>query len=688
MTEVWLKSEEVETLTGWTVRKIQREAERGKLKWRHAQDRKPNGRRSREYLADSLPMNFKLDLIKRGVIKSATEPSKALVKSAPVAGRAEIVVFGKDSQPSQKPRIVLPDPEAQAQAEQRLAAIMPLLEYAQLSTPVERMAWCSQRSLIVKNTDDLASQIAASQGCTRSSIWRWVKNYRTDGFAALADRIRSDKGVSRWSLQSDQHEELANLACFAVLQENLSVKMAWEIVKCRAHQFGLEPPSYETVRQIIEHVPGPVKTLALEGRRKYDEVFAEYLERAFVDLYANEVWVSDHMIHDVLVQNDLFDQKEREHMRLRFTGLLCMRTRRFVAYAWSQEGSSRSIVTCLRHALFCFGPPRQFYCDNGKDYQKVGRGARGGVWHLEEIPSEALGVIARLDIAMKYCQPFHPQAKLIERANNTIHQRWDRRFVTYTGPTPEQRPDRCIAALERHKKLLAQGRPDESDLPLASDFVRSTIAWIEGEYHRMSKDVRGMENITPLQAFEAYPWPAQKPAPRPEVLIPLLAERKKCTVRDSSVQIFGRRYRGADDLSRKAMHDVTGQEVTVLFDSLDPEYIAVCDNDGHLLAHLEPKNLLRQSDDDETRAAIADSMQERRRRYHDTRDQLDELSRRVLSSGYVPQNDQMIQLGKQLPIDVTAVVVHRPQLKPKADKSAVAPPSAAEIAANFFEETA
>jgi hypothetical protein len=117
-------------------------------------------------------------------------------------------------------------------------------------------------------------------------------------------------------------------------------------------------------------------------------------------------------LHDVLVQNDIFDGKTREHMRLRFTGPLDMRSRKVVGYAWSQEGSSRSIIVCLRHAVTTYGACRLFYCDNGVDYQKVGKGARSSAWALEEIPPEVMGVLARLNIEVGYYLKYHPSPSL------------------------------------------------------------------------------------------------------------------------------------------------------------------------------------------------------------------------------------------------------------------------------------
>jgi hypothetical protein len=368
----------------------------------------------------------------------------------------------------------------------------------------------------------------------------------------------------------------------------------------------------------------------------------------------------------VWVQNNLFDAKDRLPMRLSFTGIEDMRSRKFIGYAWSQAGSSRSIATCTRRALSHAGPGREFYCDNGLDFQKTARGAEGRPWCFDDIPLELKGIFARVGMSVRFCIKFHPQSKLIESANRTIKERFDRRFATYTGALGEH-PERCVAALDRHKKLLAQGRADESDLPLASEFIRAAVAWIEAEYHETPKNVPGMDGLTPNQAFEQFRWKDQPPPPAPRVLAVLLTERTTRIVRNDAIEMNNRRYVGADSDSQRALHDRCrpsddrgNRDIIIAFDPLDLDSLAAIDEDGHVFALLEPETFLRQAKDEETHAAIGASMRERQHRYHETRDQLNALSRRVRATGYIPQHEQMLRIGR-LPIDIDALVVHRPQ---------------------------
>jgi putative transposase len=578
---------------------------------------------------------------------------------------------------------VLTSPISQAQATERLAIIRPLLDYT---------AGCSIDGVAITSREMLVRFLMEKHNVSRRTLHLWLQRFKEGGFAALADK-RPDRTARRWAAQSERHTELADLAAYAFLHEHLSKRLAWEIVSKRAENLGIEPPSYETIRTMLEGLPAAVTTLALKGREKYDVIFAPYVSRGYEDMEAGEWLVTDHADLDELCRNDVFGKKDQHHMRLRFTGLEDMRSRRITACAFSEEGSSRSINSCLNQHISKHGIPRGIYADRGNDMILVGKGAVGSIWKVKDMPPEALGVLARLGVEIKHCLPYHGQSKIIERFNNILHQRFDRRWLTYCGPTPDERPERCEAALERHQKLLTAGRVDESPLPLASEVIRACALWIESEYNCMEKlGAKGMKGMTPNQAWDEFRWQKQPPPPEPQVLACLLAERETRTVHDNGIKLADRRYIGADEYSRKAMHDLTGEQVMIAFDPCNLDAIAVIDQDGTVIAQLEPENLLRHDDSPETRAAIAESMAERQHRYHETREQLDALSRRVRSTGYIPQNDAMLALGR-LPLDIAGMVVHRPQLgKPSitldAPSRPTTPAEAARIALQSLSERA
>jgi putative transposase len=580
----------------------------------------------------------------------------------------------------QNAALVTADPVAR----ERYNILLPILEYSADPERYARLTLADGKPVTSK--ERMILYVSATSGKSARTIKEWLRLFRDHGLAGLAEKQRSDKGVSRWVQEHPLMTQLAEIAAYVHVREDLSVTMAHQIIETRAAQLGLEAPSYSSIRRILQTVNPAAVTLSRKGERAYNQLFAPYIMRGFVDVGAGEVLVSDHMIHDVFVQDDLFDDRNRKLIRLRFTGLEDMRSRRIPAYAWSQEGSSRSIVTVLRAMLTTHGKFRQLYCDNGKDYQKVSRGARGSRWLIDEIPAEAMGVLARLNIDVKHCIPFHPQAKMIERANLTIHQRFDKRWSSYCGIRPEFRPEKCEKLMKHHDFLLSRDRVEESEIPLASEFIKAAVAWIEGEYNQVERKLPGMDGLSPVEAWEKHRWDRSVPVTGADVA-PLLLSRVRRTIRRGRIQIGDKSYVAADAQSSVALHDhgTPGNSVMVHFDECDESWIAAGDEYGRIFAYLKPDTPLRQSDDQENRDAISAAMERRGHLRKRTREQLAELDRRVLSTGYVPQKTQMLAIGN-LPIPIDGLVVHRPKLtRSRRDENAVAPQTAEQIAGDILE---
>lgn len=284
------------------------------------------------------------------------------------------------------------------------------------------------------------------------------------------------------------------------------------------------------------------------------------------------------------------------------------------------------------------------------------------MWTTADLRPELLGVVARIGAEVKFCLPFHPQAKSIERANNTIHGRFDKRWKTYCGNKPENRPDLCVALEARHKKLLAAGRVEESEVPLASVFIKAARAYIEADYNNRTKlKARGMQGMSPVEAWDAYRWKESKPVD-PLGVAPLFLGRTQRAIIHGRVHIGDNDYVAADKASAQELHDrgTPGKLHMILYDDYDDNYIAVADDNGYAVAWLRKERYLKQSDDDETHSAIKAIMEERSEHYHRTKDKLRALKGAVLDAGYVPQHQVMLAIGT-LPIPIDDVVVQRPR---------------------------
>jgi putative transposase len=565
-------------------------------------------------------------------------------------------------------RVALTDPEMQAQAESRLQIISPLLDY---NSQAPRLPFLRLKDgTPVTSFTRLVKYTSETSGFSEGTIFNWLNAFREGGKPALADRQRRDKNTSRFFAA---YPKAAWLAAYLYLDERASVRVAYEAIVRDLQLLQIPPedaPSYETVRSWLKQMPPALTTYARLGRKAYRERMAAYLRRSYTDNYANQVWVGDHMIHDVECANDLFEDVEwGAPIRIRLSAMLDYRSRLLVGASWAWEGSSRAIAATMRRAIFRHGQPEHIYVDNGKDYRKIARGAMPGYlrespiapaewWKAELEDIGHTGFCARLGIAVTHCLPHHPQSKHVERFFRTLHERFDKCWPTYTSGNPFTRPDATSLAMMDHRRLLRAGRVNESRHPLASRFILACLAWIE-EYNATPHTGEGMDGCSPLQVFDGNRNPNQKPAPDPAALALLLAEREKRMVRECAVTLKNRRYLPVDQAGWMTIHEWNEREVVVAYDPNDWECAAALDLDGCFLAWLQVEELIRFAPgNDQTQRQIAESFRTRRGLEKATRETLTTISRVARSNGAQSPLEAMAS-RLELPGDVAGIVTQR-----------------------------
>ncbi len=567
----------------------------------------------------------------------------------PAAPEAALPLFAAlhqaEAQPARR-RIALP-PEQEAAAHKRLAILQPLLDFTSALTPEAKLRFAQLRKRDGKNVrtaNDLAVYLAethstADAPLSRTTLWNWKARYEADGLVGLARKLRADKGVYKWA---EQYPDAAALVAATFLQPFATRQRAYDALRRDAAGLGMSTvPSYAAVCDYLGTLPPPAVVLAREGERAHNERMAPYLKRGYTDIGANDVWVADTMIHDVLVRNDCFgDRPGNEAVRLQLTALMDLRTRKLVGYTWVLDGSSRSITTALIRAVKAYGPCKTFYCDNGRDFQKVGRFAqpanRNAALEDEVQLIERTGALRQLGIAVQYCIKFHPQSKPIERFFRTLHLRLDAHFRHYTTGNAYLKPDATVEAAAKHGKLLRMGSPERSPLMAASHFVRMAEMWIEQDYNAQhAHRGQGMNGRTPDAVFdELYPL-AERRGFDPAVLDTLLWRREKRLVRECAVTVAGRRLIGASAYAAEVLYRANETEVIVCFDPNAPELGVVTDLDGHKLAEVRAERFATQSD--AAGPMIAASMQQRRELRNNTAESIRQLRKQVVIRGHVTE---------------------------------------------------
>ncbi len=536
--ERWLSREELARITGWHFDVITRKRKKRELLARQV-GKSRNGRQLFEYSALSLPAEYQIKFVSTLLAEPAQRGT--------VQGQAAQCEREVSPQPCCVP------PQKEEELKRAMSLIQPLIDHSH-----------GQSVLLLdghtaETFTDIVRDIAARNRLSLSSIWRYWTVYKSGRFTELVTKPRSDRGRSRYFRE---HPLAAEFVRHKYLNENLSAQMCWEALLrdrekvCRKD----EPPSYSTVALFVRTIPKPVQVLAREGKQAYERKCSPYVQRAPVDAMA--WWISDHRQFDVMVRNTLFAElRPDEPYRVWFTAIMDWGSRKIVGWCFAPSPSSRTISSALRVAALDYGFPKNFYWDNGKDYQKVRE-------QLEQITlsPEAAAVldregVTRVDVTSAL--PFHPRSKPIEA--HFTH--WSKRFdvlwrSSYLGNKPGNCPEAARTAQALHQKYL-KGKRAASPLPTDAEFILAAIQAID-DYN--DKPHRSLQHRTPNEVMEEqYPERHRRSA-NPRLLDVLFGERTLRVVRQGGcVQLDNMLYE-PDDASLFAMDLRKGQSVMVLRD--------------------------------------------------------------------------------------------------------------------------
>lgn len=655
-------------MRGWSPSTIDRKARAREIVWRPIRQTGQAGRPPREYFVTSLPPEVQ-DRI-RGQQPHVESLALACVQLAPSALSTPLLPAAPHA---------TADAEERNVAELRYSIIRPFLDFCD-HPKTEKPQPVNLNGRTIRTHDEMAKAIAKQWNTSRARIWEWSARCRKWGLPGLFDKAsRSDKGQSRFFAS---HPKAAVYAAVHHLdQRKLGIRAIYRLLRENTRELEIaEMPSYETLRAHLDErkremrigafvITPAMRIMAREGQRAYENKVAPFVRRGYDDVFANQVWCSDHGIRDVLVWNDCFyDFAPGVQLRLRLTGIADFRSRKILGFCFAVEGSSLSIVTAMRGPLMKFGPPEKLLVDNGEDYRKVGR---------EICPA--------IGIDPQFCQPYHGQAKPIERFWRTMKEDFDILFRTYTGGKPELRPDETVVELARHKKLLAMGSLQESGLPPASHYVGLATVWMSEFNNHHHHTGEGMDGRTPNDVFEAYPNPRQKAPLTLDQLVFTLAERKRRKVHDCSVLFDNRRYIGVDDAAVARLHDIPGQAVIVAYDPNEPWTAAVLTVGNQFLCWVKPEKLLPHSD--AAREDVKRMVSLRHRLRNETQEKIEGLRQLAACTGAANGLEILERKASVMPIAVGEFLAQRrPRIRP--DDAAVAPPSPRQGARQLMENEA
>ena len=228
-------------------------------------------------------------------------------------------------------------------------------------------------------------------------------------------------------------------------------------------------PSYSSFYRLAMDVPEAVRILMREGDRAYYNKASVYTRRDYESIASNDWWVGDTYTCDTLTLGP--DGKTH---RPYLTAWVDVRSGIFVGWYISFGGnSSQNSIYALRRGCLAHGMPNyNAYVDNGREYLTFDFGGRGHrakkVLANGEAPFEPKTILDYMGVEMKNAIVQNSRAKLVERSFRNVKEHIMRLFPTYTGGSPEEKPEALKKALQR------------GDIPTDEEFIQKVDLLISG----------------------------------------------------------------------------------------------------------------------------------------------------------------------------------------------------------------
>lgn len=218
-----------------------------------------------------------------------------------------------------------------------------------------------------------------------STIEKWFRYYKRDGFDGLLPQSRSDEGVSR-SLDQDLQAKIR------FLKKEHPRMPAAEIHRklISSGSLAVGQVSVSTIERFARHLKNEEGPADGKDMRRYERP------------HINEVWYGDTCYGPYL---SLPDGKRRVF----FIALIDDASRFIVAAEIFFNDNYENLMSVIRSAVATYGRPRLFSFDNGSTY-------RNGQMEM---------LAARIGSSVHYCEPFTPTSKSkIERWFLTLRMQY------------------------------------------------------------------------------------------------------------------------------------------------------------------------------------------------------------------------------------------------------------------------
>lgn len=382
--------------------------------------------------------------------------------------------------------------------------------------------------------------LAQETGVGLRTLQRWKSDYLAGGIDALRPRSRTDRGSRRTSPVL-----VALIERLALTRPRPSLATLHRLARAEGERVGVLPPSYSTVRSIVQSLDPALVTLALEGptsyRDRFELAFRRRAERP------NATWQADHTELDVLIRG-ANGKPERPWL----TVILDDYSRAICGYTvFTGAPSAMNTALALRQAIWrksnptwaMCGLPDVLHVDHGSDFTSN---------HLEY-------TTVALKIRLIYSTIGRPQGRgKIERFFGTVNTE-------------------LLATLPGH--LAPGARSPEPQLTLA-ELDLAVGEFITAYNERQHSEI----GMSPKKAWVGDGWLPRIPGSLDQLDGLLLTVPKNRVVQRDGIHFQGQRYLAP------TLAPFVGHSVTIRYDPRDISEIRVYDHDTFICVAVDEAN--------------------------------------------------------------------------------------------------
>ena len=367
--------------------------------------------------------------------------------------------------------------------------------------------------VLVRNNDDFRHGLAKVHGVSYSFVNGKLQLFRSVGkdwkvFAeSLVPKPRPGRSGHTFFDQPGNEWMLGKLRDFYLNQAQHSMHAAHSLLlaeiaaKQRAWGIGhiYDRPTLDQCRTALKRISKPVRVMARQGEKAFDDQCGQYISRNPTTLRATDLWVTDQREVDVRLRDG------GEHLgRIWMVSFLDVATDKVCGCAFGPVLSSDVVMVAATMAISLCGVPRAVHMDLGKEFICKAFNGATHKFSGETLYRAAKGLWGSLGVRIVKAIGRNPKTKTDERWHQIITDQFDKRFPGYCGSNTDERPEKLKDEEAQHLAWLADktGRAPRTPLVTMGQYIHAFMDWAENEWNAKARGRGKMrQSMTPDEAW-------------------------------------------------------------------------------------------------------------------------------------------------------------------------------------------